>query len=199
MNDEKGIDDAKSELRRRAHAAREAIDADVRSSAADALAAHFFSTFEFGAKDVVAGYWPIRDEIDCRGVLTRLMDGGQPVCLPVVRGPAKPLEMRLWAVGAPLFPSGFGALAPAAGAPLVDPDYVLIPLLAFDGRGTRLGYGGGYYDRTLAGLSRRPVVIGCAFSAQELPAIPRGPHDVPIDYVATEAGVRRFAREDVSA
>jgi 5-formyltetrahydrofolate cyclo-ligase len=120
------------------------------------------------------------------------MDTGQPVCLPVVLGDSQPLELRLWQEGAPLYPSGFGTLAPPDDAPRAEPDIILMPLLGFDRLGTRLGYGGGYYDRTLEALSHKPKLIGFAFAAQELEHVPREPHDVPLDAVVTEKGARIF-------
>ena len=107
--------------------------------------------------------------------------------------------MRLWEQGTPLYPSGFGTLAPSEIAPRVEPDVVVMPLLGFDKRGTRLGYGGGYYDRTLARMKKKPKLIGYAFAAQELPEIPRQPHDLPLDAVATERGIRWFAALESAA
>jgi 5-formyltetrahydrofolate cyclo-ligase len=189
---DESLETTKANLRVRALAARAALPQADRASAASAAAEHFFRAFALTARATVAGYWPIRDELDCKPVLTRLLDSGQPVCLPVVGGDERPLELRLWEEGAALYPAGFGTLAPAETAPLCEPDYVLIPLLGFDAAGTRLGYGGGHYDRTLAALTRRPVLIGFAFSSQELDRIPRGDHDVPLDAVVTELGVRHF-------
>ena len=189
-----GIEEAKAGLRALAHKRRAAIYANVRADAAKQAAAHFLDNVVLDPKEIVAAYWPIRDELDCRPVLTRLVDSGQPVCLPVVLGDEEPLELRLWAEGEPLYPSGFGTLAPAETAPLVEPDVILMPLLGFDKHGTRLGYGGGYYDRTLARLGKMPRLIGLAFAAQELDHVPRDSHDVPLDAVVTEAGYRSFAR-----
>ena len=120
------------------------------------------------------------------------MDSLQPVCLPVVLGDDLPLELRLWEQGTPLYEAGFGTLAPSELAPQVEPDVILMPLLGFDSRGTRLGYGGGYYDRTLEKLRKKPRLIGLAFAAQELEIVPREAHDVPLDMVITEQGVRSF-------
>ena len=186
------IELTKSALRQRAREQRARIPADVHAEAAKSVAKHFFDAITLLPGAVVAAYWPIRDELDCRAVLTRLVDSGQPVCLPVVRGNEEPLELRLWEEGAALYPSGFGTLAPAETAPLAEPDVILVPLLAFDKLGTRLGYGGGYYDRTLAVLGHRPKLIGFAFSAQELDHIPRLAHDVPLHAVITEQGARFF-------
>ena len=191
MADEK-IEEAKVALRVRARAQRAAFAQDLRAGAATAAAMHFFDNVSLIPTDVVAAYWPIRDEMDCRAVLTRLMDSFQPVCLPVVIGDDEPLDLRLWEQGAPLYPSGFGTLAPSEIAPKVEPDYVLMPLLGFDRFGTRLGYGGGYYDRTLAAMRKTPKLIGFAFAAQELPLIPRDDHDVPLDGLVTENGFLRF-------
>lgn len=186
------IEAAKAALRTRALAQRAGLRNTERPEAAKQAATHFFAGFPLPPGAIVAGYWPIRDEMDCRPMLTRLMDSGQPVCLPVVVADDQPLELRLWEEGAALYPSGFGTLAPADDAPKVEPDYVLMPLLGFDRLGTRLGYGGGYYDRTLAGLSHKPKLIGLAFAGQELEFVPRDTHDAPLDAVVTEAGVRHF-------
>jgi 5-formyltetrahydrofolate cyclo-ligase len=179
-------------MRRKAHAVRDAFWADRRAEASKAAAAHFFHDFSLSPGQMVAAYWPIRDELDVKPVLTKLMDDGQPVCLPVVVGDGLPLELRLWQPGAALYPSGFGTLAPDELAPVVEPDMILMPLLGFDKHGTRLGYGGGYYDRTLTRMTKRPRLVGFAFALQEFDHIPRDNHDVPLDAVVTENGVRRF-------
>jgi len=100
--------------------------------------------------------------------------------------------MRVWEDGTPLYEAGFGTLAPSELAPQAEPDVMLVPLLGFDKFGTRLGYGGGYYDRTLARMHKKPKLVGLAFAAQELDIIPREDHDVPLDMVVTEAGLRSF-------
>ena len=189
------IEEAKAALRALAHKQRATFLQGYRADAAKAAAEHFFSGVALHSGEVIAAYWPIRDELDCRLVLTRLMDEGQPVCLPVVLGDNQPLELRLWEQGAALYPSGFGTLAPDENAPLAEPDIVLMPLLGFDQQGTRLGYGGGYYDRTLAKMDRLPRLIGFAFSAQELRHIPREEHDIPLDAVITEQGILHFGTQ----
>lgn len=186
------IEEAKAALRNRARAARASLDHGERADAAVAAAQHFFNAVPLQAGDVVAAYWRIRDELDCQPILVKLMDSNQKVVLPVVVGPEQPLDLRVWEPGASLYESGFGTLAPSELAPRAEPDIVLMPLLGFDARGTRLGYGGGYYDRTLARLSKKPRLVGLAFAAQELERIPREPHDVPLDMIVTEAGVRHF-------
>jgi 5-formyltetrahydrofolate cyclo-ligase len=193
LMDDATIEQAKAALRVRARAQRAAIAESLKPDAARAACRHFLEDVPLDPAEVVALYWPIREELDCRPLLTHLMDALQPVCLPVVVGEEAPLDMRLWEQGAPLYPSGFGTLAPSEIAPRAEPDVVLMPLLGFDARGTRLGYGGGYYDRTLAALAKTPRLVGYAFSAQELPEIPREPHDRPLDLLVTELGVRRFA------
>jgi 5-formyltetrahydrofolate cyclo-ligase len=189
---DEGLEAAKAALRRQAHARREALSPDFRDEASRQVAAHFFDGVAFGPDDAVAGYWRIRDELDCQPILIRLMDGGQTVVLPVVLGDDQPLDMRVWEADAPLYEAGFGTLAPSDLAPRRDPDVVLMPLLGFDASGTRLGYGGGYYDRTLATLSNKPILVGLAYAAQEFDHIPREIHDVPLDAVVTEDGVRFF-------
>ena len=186
------IEEAKAALRLRARHTRAAILHSARADAAATVAGHFFDAIALAPGDVVAGYWRIKDEMDCQPILVRLMDSFQPVCLPVVLGDELPLELRLWEQGAPLYEAGFGTLAPSELAPQAEPDIILMPLLGFDKRGTRLGYGGGYYDRTLERLSKRPRLVGLAFAAQELEDIPRDAHDVPLDTIITEHGARHF-------
>jgi len=186
------IEDVKAGLRVQALAARAALSPTSRAEAAAAVTQVFFDSIALKPDDVVAAYWRIRDELDCQPILVRLMDGNQTVVLPVVLGPDQPLEMRVWEQGASLYEAGFGTLAPSELAPRQEPDIILMPLLGFDSQGTRLGYGGGYYDRTLAHMNKKPRLIGLAFAAQELDSIPRDSHDVPLDAVITEAGIRHF-------
>jgi 5-formyltetrahydrofolate cyclo-ligase len=195
MADE-AVEKIKADLRRKATALRAAMLPQRRAEASAAAAAHFLAEVTLAPTDMVAAFWPIRDEIDVKPILTRLMDAGQPVCLPVIMGEGLPLDLRHWLPGTPLYPSGFGTLAPDELAPRVTPDVILMPLLGFDRVGTRLGYGGGYYDRTLMRLERGPRLIGFAFECQAFERIPRAPHDVPLDAIVTEAGVMHFAKAE---
>ena len=193
-----GIEEAKAALRIEAHKRRAQLHPSLRGDAARDAISHFLEAVEVGRGEIVAAYWPIRDELDIKALIGRLMDAGQQVCLPVVLGDEQPLELRLWQEGAPLYEAGFGTLAPEDGAPRVEPDVILMPLLGFDRYGTRLGYGGGYYDRTLAHLQKRPRLIGFAFARQEIDRIPRQAHDVPLDAIVTELGVRHFEKAPIS-
>lgn len=182
----------KAGLREKALVQRATLSSGDRVEAAAAAAKHFLENIQIDGGISIAAYWPIRDEIDCKPLLISLMDNLHPVCLPVVMGEDVSLEFRFWEVGAPLYPAGFGTLAPAETAPVTQPDLIIIPLLGFDKRGTRLGYGQGYYDRTIAAMNKPPTLVGYAFGVQELDDIPREAHDIPLDYLVTEAGVKRF-------
>jgi 5-formyltetrahydrofolate cyclo-ligase len=186
------IEAEKARLRTAAFSARGRLDAAERAEFSKTICRYFSEGVALRPQDVVACYWPIRDEVDCQPLLTRLVDAGQPVCLPVVTAPDAPLEMRLWGVGQALYPAGFGTLAPDDLSAVAAPDVIVLPLVGFDATGTRLGYGGGHYDRTLAALEKRPRLIGLAFSVQELAYVPRAAHDVPLDAVVTELGLRAF-------
>ncbi|MBV9757935.1 MAG: 5-formyltetrahydrofolate cyclo-ligase [Alphaproteobacteria bacterium] len=135
---------------------------------------------------VVAGFWPIREEIDIRPLLTALAERGNPVVLPVTPARGELLTFRRWQPGAPLVAGRFGTVHPEGEER--QPDVLLVPLLAFDRAGRRLGYGGGFYDRTLAALPGA-TAIGCAFAAQEVEQVPAGPGDARLDAVATELGI----------
>ena len=133
----------------------------------------------------LAVYWPVRGEPDLRPWIEQAAARGATFALPVVVGPDRPLEFRAWALGGRLEPGVWKIQVPAEGDAVV-PDVVLVPLVGFDRAGHRLGYGGGYYDRTLAALSPRPRVIGVGFASACLPTIEPQPHDVPMDAIVTE-------------
>lgn len=150
-----------------------------------ALAEHVLARCPPAPGAVVAGYWPMGTEIDIRLLLNELATRG-PVVLPITPPRGQPLTFRRWLPGDTLTPGPFGTQQPN-GAVMV-PDMLLVPLLAWDQAGRRLGYGGGYYDRTLASLPHAQT-IGCAFAAQEVECVPAGPHDAAMDAIATERGV----------
>lgn len=144
-----------------------------------------------GAGSVVAGYWPMGDEIDPRPLMTALTAMDCILALPVVVGRAAPLSFRRWAEGEMLEAGAHGTAHPPATAPEVVPAVVLVPLLGFDRRGFRLGYGGGYYDRTLERLRANAQIkaVGLAFAAQEMAEVPRDGHDQRLDGILTELGL----------
>lgn len=138
----------------------------------------------------LAGYMPMRTEID---PLPAMAAHGGPVGVPVIIGAGQALRFRAWTPTAPMVAGEFGAMIPAAGD-WITPTVVIVPLVGFDARGYRLGYGGGFYDRTLEGLrAHGPVVaIGYAFAAQEMPEVPIESTDQRLDMIVTEQGVRQF-------
>jgi 5-formyltetrahydrofolate cyclo-ligase len=132
---------------------------------------------------VVAGFWPLPGEIDIRPLLETLFRRGHEIVLPVTPARGEALTFRLWTPGAELMREKFGTYRPKGVEKR--PDWLFVPLLAFDRAGHRLGYGGGFYDRTLATLPQA-VAIGCAFAAQEVRNVPVDAHDIPLRGVATE-------------
>ncbi len=150
------------------------------------LAAHLLRELPPPPGAVVAGFWPLAGEIDILPLLHTLAGHGHPVVLPVTPKLGNPLSFRLWSPGDALVRERFGTMRPV-GEPAI-PDYLLVPLLAFDRRGRRLGYGGGFYDRTLAVLPGA-TAVGCGFAAQELDEVPAGPYDFRLAAIATERGV----------
>ena len=145
---------------------------------------------------VVAGYWPMRSEIDPRPLMARFARSGWRLALPVTpsRGTEGGLAFRLWTSDATMAPHAFGMQEPPASAETTRPDLVLVPLLAFDAAGHRLGYGAGHYDRTLERLrAEGPVkAIGVAFAGQGTDALPSTSYDQPLDAILTERGYRTF-------
>ena len=136
---------------------------------------------------IIAGYWPMGEEMDPRPLMLALASRGHAMALPVTPPRGQPLAFRAWVPGAALRPGPMGTSEPVAGEEL-RPDVVLVPLLAFDRAGRRLGYGGGYYDHTLAELPGAKA-IGIAYAGQEMPEVPAGPQDFRLPLIATEDSV----------
>lgn len=177
------IAEAKADLRRRAQTRRAGIVSDP-----EAPAHRLLPLLAPQAGKVLAAYWPMRGEADPRPALAA---HAGPRCLPVVSGRGRPLAFRAWAPGAPLVAGAFGAMIPPDTAPPATPEVLIVPLLAFDRRGFRLGYGGGFYDRTLEALRAAGprLAIGLAFAAQEVAEVPTEPTDQPLDLIVTEVGI----------
>jgi 5-formyltetrahydrofolate cyclo-ligase len=185
------IADQKAALRGHARRARRACyqaDHLVGGRAAHELALQFLEMIPVAPGTVVAGYWPMGTEIDPRPLLQGLRDRGVVIALPVALAPDAPLAFRLWDAAVPLVPDCYGIAAPAADQPLLTPSIILVPLLAFDRHGGRLGQGGGHYDRTLAALrAAGPVMaVGVAYAGQEQEALPTEAHDERLDGIVTE-------------
>jgi len=140
---------------------------------------------------VVASYHAFRDEMDPALLVTLLRNQGHPITLPVIIDKGQPLLFRLYDGIAPLAPNAMGILQPVDSAPVVEPDILLVPLLAFDRNRNRLGYGGGFYDRTIKGLRQhKPVLtIGIAYACQEVVEVPIGKNDVQLDKIVTDVNV----------
>ncbi len=178
-----------TEAKRRARVAARAARAGCDPGCGAQLTAHVLAALELPAGVTVSGFWPMPGEIDIRELLVALHARGHPVLLPETPPRGRPLVFRRWQPGAEMTRERFGTFRPVG--PRGMPEVLFVPLLAFDRAGHRLGYGGGYYDRTLAALTGA-FAVGCAFAAQEVEAVPVSPHDVRLDAVATERGVIRF-------
>jgi 5-formyltetrahydrofolate cyclo-ligase len=180
----------KRALRQEALAARAAAHQAGSAAAARAVAEHLLAV-SLPVDGAIGGYWPIRDELDPRPALRALGVSGRGLALPAVVERAAPLVFRPWRPDEPLATDALGLPAPPAAAGTVLPRVVLVPVVAFDRRGHRLGYGAGYYDRTLPVLrAAGPVLaLGLAYAAQEVAAVPANALDAPLDGVVTEKGV----------
>lgn len=170
-------------LRSRLLEMRAGVDAATRATMPDALARHAAFIAETAGSGTVSGFWPIRDEADPRALMAALDAAGVGQALPVVT--REGLVFKAWRPSDALVKAGFGLLQPLVEAPLEHPAVMLVPLLGFDRRGGRIGYGRGYYDGAIARYQPRRT-IGIAFSAQEVPAVPLEPHDQRLDMVLTE-------------
>lgn len=182
------LDEAKTELRAAARDRRESFHAREGQAAARAVRDRFLARVPLAHGAVVAGYWPFGAELDPMPLLEALHARGHPLALPVVVRRRAPLVFRAWKPGDEMSTHRFGMSEPLATSPQLDPDLLLVPLLAFDGEGNRIGYGGGFYDRTI--LQQRhfhPMrTVGLAFSVQRVERIPTSIHDQKLDWVVTE-------------
>lgn len=192
---------AKAAQRTKSTERRRALSAGAGPEAGTALAAIFPSALMPVPGTVVSGYWPIRDEIDPRPLLHMLHERGCLCALPTVSDLGQPLVFRRWTPDTTLAPGRFGVMEPGPEAAVLDPVVLLVPLLAFDTTGFRLGYGAGFYDRSLKALrGKGPVVaIGLAFAGQEVTAVPHDDDDEPLDWLVSEAGARAFETVDAGA
>ncbi len=167
---------------------RGGLDEAERRAAADGLLATWRHEQPVETPAVVSGFWPIKDELDIRPLLVELINQGCQVVLPVVQGKGQPLVFRAWRPGDALEAGVFNTLQPSAKRETLDPQVLIVPLLACDREGWRLGYGGGFYDRTLAGLRsrRRVTAIGVGFDAQLIDDVPHGASDERLDWLLTD-------------
>ena len=181
------ISDLKSVIRQDAILRRDALPAAERAKAAEIIATRPFPV-AMNAGMIVSGFMPLKTEINPLPLMRSLAAQGARLALPAIDGRGKPLIMRAFAFGDELASGQWGIREPKADTPDVAPDVLLVPLLAFDRTGHRIGYGAGYYDMTIAGLrAMKPVVaVGLAFAAQEIGEVPVTPRDARLDLVLTE-------------
>jgi 5-formyltetrahydrofolate cyclo-ligase len=183
--------EAKRALRARIKAWRAGLGAEAMAWAAEAVAAHGLSFLQSQQKGtVVSGFSSLPDEFRAWPLLRRLGSEGHTLAMPVMQGKGEPLVFRAWAPGDAMEKAVWGIAEPRADKPVLEPDIVLLPLLAFDASGWRLGYGGGYYDRTLRGLRahKAVVAVGLAYDEQQVDAVPHLDYDERLDWVLRPSG-----------
>jgi 5-formyltetrahydrofolate cyclo-ligase len=187
MSDTTQQAEQKDALRRESIARRDALPAAERAAAADAIAAREFP-LAIAPGALLSGFMPLKSEINPMPLMRKLAAAGAKLALPVVAGRGQPLVMRAWNMGESLAAGVWGIREPKSDAPQVDPDILLVPLLAFDRAGHRIGYGAGYFDLTILALRAKKAVVavGIAFAAQEIPAVPATTRDARLDLVLTE-------------
>jgi 5-formyltetrahydrofolate cyclo-ligase len=180
--------DAKAEARKAAAKTRSTAHAAAAAEAPLQLAARDFPVQPEPGRSTVSAFFPYKSEIDVRPLLGRLAGEGWSTCLPIVIAPNEPLIFRAWKPGEPTIPGQWDIPRPRDDQALLEPDVLLVPMLAFDRLGYRLGYGGGFYDRTLALLrgKKKIVAIGVAYAGQEMQQVPHDGHDQPLDFIMTE-------------
>ena len=196
MTTQTPIDAAKQTLRADMAQRRSALSLDDREAGAEQLAQTGIAFASPSSKVVISGYAAIDDELNPLPLMERLAASGHPIALPVIVRKGAPLIFRQWVPGAPLETGAFSVPVPGEDAPELTPDILLVPLLAFDMKGFRLGYGAGFYDRTLSGLRARGSVtaIGIAFDEQRIEAVPHDAYDQQLDWMLTPSGPARIER-----
>lgn len=195
-NNKLSIVDAKNSAREQAKAVRQKIHGSAPPSNYTDLSQHLLNHLKkLGHKNKnIAGFWPLGSEIDVRIAMFDLSRHGHALCLPTIEEKDQPLLFKHYESGDELQKGMFGTLEPSLDAPKVIPDIILVPLLAFDEYGHRLGYGGGYYDRTVSLINGQKAVltIGLAFAGQQVRQVPSEAHDMKLDYIITELGLCAF-------
>ena len=193
MTDLDEIAALKKELRAEQVRLRDALPAAERQAAAQAIADRPFPV-SFAPGTIISGFSALKSEINPVPLMRRLAEAGAQLALPIVVGRGKSLIFRAWSFGDPFRAGVWGIREPLPEAPEVDPDILLVPMLAFDRAGQRIGYGAGYYDMSIARLRavKRVVAVGIAFAAQEIPHVPATPRDARLDLVVTEHEVVDF-------
>jgi len=179
-------------LRREKLAARVALDPAAHAALSAALERHLAALLRPLAPQTLAFCAPVRGEFDARPLTSRLIGLSWHAAMPVVTAVDAPMHFHAWTPASVMGTDRYGIPIPADGAAVI-PDIVLLPLLAFDAQGFRLGYGGGYFDRTLAAMAPRPQAIGVGFELGRVADIRPQAHDVRLDAIVTEAGLLRLA------
>jgi len=182
-------------LRQEKIAAREALSEAQHRCLSTAVAANLAQLLQRCQPRILGFCWPIRAEFDCRPLVETWLVKGAQSCLPKVIAPGEVLEFRAWRPDSEMHLDRYGIAYPASGESLC-PDVLLLPVNAFDGAGYRLGYGAGYFDRTLARYAAQghpPLAIGVGFELARVPSIHPAAHDIPLDAVVTEGGVQVFS------
>jgi 5-formyltetrahydrofolate cyclo-ligase len=183
-----GLAEEKALLRKEMSARRDVAHDAAKDSAPLALLKQHFPITPQTGRSIVSAFYPYQSEIDARPLLGKLAGEGWTTSLPVVIALGQPLQFRRWLPGEPTIPGKWNIPRPTNDAPILEPDVLLVPLLAFDRKGYRLGYGGGFYDRSIARLSAmKPITtIGLAYAAQEIDHVPHDDLDQPLNYIMTE-------------
>jgi len=180
--------------RTRLRAERDAMTVAARHTAGTAIATQLrtllANCFAGATGRILSAYWPIKGEPDLRPLMGELHEAGATVALPVVEMKAAPLVFRRWTPGTRMVRGDWNIPVPPPDADQLTPEVVLAPLVGWDGEGFRLGYGGGYFDRTLAVLAPRPFTIGIGFQSARLATIYAQRHDIALDMILTEAGIQ---------
>ncbi len=182
------IESAKKSLREEVMKKRVAVHTQSRDRAAATVRDLFLQTLPLRPNMIVAGYWPLSGELDTTPLLNALAEKKYSVCLPVVTDHKDPLIFRAWNPGMTLTEGYSGTKVPPTSAPVQEPDIIMVPLIAFDRAGYRLGYGGGFYDRTLNALraERTILAVGLGYGVQQVPIVPHDGGDAKLDWVVTD-------------
>ncbi|TCU22444.1 5-formyltetrahydrofolate cyclo-ligase [Rhizobium azibense] len=185
----------KAQMRAERLALRDAIPPETRIEKSLAMAEHAGEAVAFDPGTIISGFMPIRSEADIRPLMARFEARGARLCVPAILD-RQTIVFRELLRSAPLVDTGFGTAGPGKEATVLDPEIMLVPLSVFDDRGHRIGYGAGHYDRAIGRLRQKgmhPKLIGIAFDCQEVAHVPDEPHDISLDAILTESGLRFFA------